>query len=138
MFLIFTVSLGVISADPLPPPGAKELKQLQGQWVFLLGERNGTREKASKDDPKEVLEIRGDKWIFTGQQKGRIIALDSKSIDIKSTEQGDVGQVDRGIYRLTRDTLTFCLYHGNGRKRPTEFTSKDEDTILAVFKRLKP
>jgi uncharacterized protein (TIGR03067 family) len=136
--LLFTASLAVISADPAALGDLKELKQLQGQWVLERGERNGTKTEFDQDEAKLVLEIRKDKWIFTAQEKGTIIAMDSKRLDIKSAEVGRVGQVDEGIYRLAGDTLTICIYQGNGKKRPTEFTSKDEDTILAVFKRLKP
>jgi uncharacterized protein (TIGR03067 family) len=137
MLMVAAVSLAVLSGDPPTPSTSKELKQLQGEWVLQGGEKNGTKLELQPDDPKMVLEIRGDKWIFTGQEKGKIIAMDSKILDIKSLEEGRVGQVDEGIYKLSGDTLTFCIYQGNGKNRPTEFTSKDEDTIVAIFTRLK-
>jgi len=90
------------------------------------------------EEPQIVLEIRENKWIFTGQEKGKIIAMDSRILDIKNSEEGRVGEVDEGIYKLIGDTLTICIYQGNGRNRPTEFTSKNEDTIVAIFSRLKP
>jgi uncharacterized protein (TIGR03067 family) len=138
MLMVTAVSLALLGADPPKPAAPKELKQLQGEWVLQGGERNGTKLELKPDDPKMVLEIRGDKWIFMGQEKGRIIAIDSRNLDTKSSEEGRVGEVDEGIYKLTRDTLTICFYQGKEKNRPTEFASKDKDTILVVLKRSKP
>jgi uncharacterized protein (TIGR03067 family) len=106
--------------------------------VLQGAERNGTKLDFKLDELKIVLEIRENKWIFTGQEKGKIIAMDSRILDIKSSEEGRVGNVDEGIYKLTGDTLTICIYQGDCKNRPTEFESKNGDTILAVFGRLKP
>jgi uncharacterized protein (TIGR03067 family) len=137
MLLTITLSLAVLGADSANLNTSKELMRLQGEWFFRGGERNGLKFEFQSADPEMVLEIKGDKWIFTGQEKGKIIAIDSKTLDIKSSEQGRAGEVDEGIYKLTGDTLTICIYQGNGKKRPTEFESKDEDTRVAVFKRAK-
>jgi uncharacterized protein (TIGR03067 family) len=137
MLMVAAVSLAVLSADPPTPSTSKELKQLQGEWVLQGGEKNGTKLELEPGDPKMVLEIRGDKWIFMGQDKGRIIAIYSRNLDTKSSEDGRVGEVDEGIYKLNGDTLTICYYQGQGKKRPTEFASKDDDTILVVLKRSK-
>jgi uncharacterized protein (TIGR03067 family) len=137
MLMVAAVSLVVSSADPPTLSTSKELKQLQGEWVLQGGEKNGTKLELEQGDPKIVLEIRGDKWIFMGQEKGKIIAIDSRNLDTKSSEEGRVGEVDEGIYKLNGDTLTICYYQGKGKKRPTEFASKDDDTILVVLKRPK-
>jgi uncharacterized protein (TIGR03067 family) len=137
MLMVAAVSLAVLSGDPPTPSTSKELKQLQGEWALQGGERNGTKLELQPDDPKMVLEIRGDKWIFMGQEKGRIIAIDSRNLDTKSSEEGRVGEVDEGIYKLNGDMLTICYYQGKGKNRPTEFASKDDDTMLVVLKRAK-
>lgn len=138
MLMGIALSLAVLGAEAPTTSSPKELKKIQGKWVLEGGERNGTKLDFNLEEPKLVLEIRENKWIFTGQEKGKIIAMDSKILDIKSLEEGRVGQVDEGIYKLTGDTLTICIYQGNGKNRPTEFESKNEDTIVAVFNRLKP
>lgn len=137
MLIGITLSLPVLGADEPTSSGPKELKRIQGEWVLQRIERNGTKSEVDLDEPKMVLEIKENKWIFTGKEKGKIIAMDSRILDIKSLEEGRVGEVDESIYKLTGDTLTFCIYQGNGKNRPTEFASKDEDTIVAVFSRLK-
>ena len=136
MYLVLTVLSAVLVADVTPAPIPKELQQLQGKWVLSQGEKNGTKVEKQEQD-NLVLEIREHKWIFTGQEKATITAIDSKIIDLKSCEQGRVGRVDEGIYKLEGDRLTFCVYQGDGKKRPTEFTSTDDDTVLVVFERLK-
>ncbi len=138
MLIAITLSLAVLGADAPTISGSKELNRIQGKWELQGGEKNSTKLDFKLEQPKMVLEIREDKWIFTGQEKGKIIAMDSRTLDIKSSEVGRVGEVDEGIYKLTGDTLTICIYQGNGKNRPTEFTSKNEDTILVVLKRLKP
>jgi uncharacterized protein (TIGR03067 family) len=127
-----------LGADPPSPSYPKELKRIQGEWVLQGAERNGTKFDFKLDEPKMVLEIRENKWIFTGKEKGEIIAMDSSILDIRSCEEGRAGNVDEGIYKLTGDTLTICIYQGNCKNRPTEFESKNADTILAIFRRIKP
>jgi uncharacterized protein (TIGR03067 family) len=128
-------------SNPLPEPAKKELEKLQGNWVAKEFERHGQR--VDVREANFELEIKGDKWIFTGKEKALIVALDPttdpKCIDLKSVEDGRNGQVDEAIYRIEGDTLTICLYQGNGKSRPTRFeTSPDQpDTILAVFERPK-
>ncbi len=138
MLMGITLSLVVLAAGAPTTLGSKELKRIQGKWVLEGGERNGMKLDFKLEEPQIVLEIRENKWIFTGQEKGKIMAMDSRILDIKSSEEGRVGEVDEGIYKLIGDTLTICIYQGNGRNRPTEFTSKNEDTIVAIFSRLKP
>ena len=105
------------------------------------GARKGTKVDFKDLDPKPMLEINGNKWIFTGKENGEIIAINSKSnpkcLDLKSVEEGRKGQVDEAIYKIDRDTFTICWYQGQGKQRPTEFKTSPEqpDTILMVFKR---
>jgi uncharacterized protein (TIGR03067 family) len=127
--------------SPLPDRARKELDRLQGKWVAKEFGRQG--KKVDVKEQELVLEIKGDKWIFVGKEKGQFIAFDPtadpKCVDLKSIEEGRKGQVDEGIYRLDGDTLTICLHQGSGKTRPTKFeTSPDQpDTILAVFERPK-
>jgi uncharacterized protein (TIGR03067 family) len=128
-------------ADPLSNDGKKELAKLQGEWVFKQAGRNG--KKVELGDATLVLEIKGAKWILTGQEKGEFIAIDPttdpKCFDLKSVEESRKGQVDEGIFKIEGDTLTVCLHQGKERQRPTRFETSPEqpDTILAVFSRAK-
>jgi len=128
-------------ADPLSKGAKKELERFQGEWVLKEGQRYGKKFEVS--DEKLVLEIKGTKWIFTGQEKGEFIALDPttdpKCYDLKSAEEGTKGQVKEGIYKIDGDTLTVCIHEGKEKQRPTRFetTAEQPDTILVVLKKVK-
>lgn len=138
-----------LTAPPEPPKekpfadaAQKELDKLQGKWKAEKLATSTQEHTVPKGDPELVAEIKGRKWIFVGVEKAEIVAIDSstdpKSIDLKSVEKGRNATVDEAIYKLDGDTLTICLYQGEGKKRPTAFdTPKESDTILAVFKRVK-
>ena len=140
MFGVFVVADDK-QADPLPKDAKKELERLQGEWILKSGARAG--EKFEADDTPLVLEIKGVKWIFTGIEKGEIVAVDSKTdpkcFDLKSAEKGRKGQVLEGIYKIDGDALTICIHEGKGKQRPIRFktTPQQPDTILAVFERVK-
>jgi uncharacterized protein (TIGR03067 family) len=127
--------------NPLPERANKELDQLQGRWVAKEFGRYG--KTVDVKDHDLVLEIKGDKWIFAGKEKAVFVDLDPttepKCFDLKSVEEGRMGQVEEGIYRVDGETLTICFYQGSGKSRPTKFeTSPDQpDTILAMFERSK-
>jgi len=137
------LSLLTASADPPSDPNKKELEQLAGEWVMQQVEVKGQKVELKDSDPKMVLEIKDSKWIFTGKEKGEIIALDvnanPKCMDMRSSEEGRKGQVDEAIYKIEGNTLTICLHQGKGKRRPGKFeTSPDDpDTILVVFQRAK-
>jgi uncharacterized protein (TIGR03067 family) len=119
----------------------KELKPFQGTWVLVRGERNGMKVDFTELKEQLILEIKDNKWIFTGADKGRIVAIDPKnnpkSMDIKSIEEGRKGAVDEAIFKFDDDTLTICLNQGMDKKRPTEFKSVESDVIVMVLKRKK-
>src|SRR5262249_29200373 len=104
----------LLAADPLPQSAQKELKLLQGDWELLSGEAKGEKLVSRAGDAKLILTFKGDKWIFTGAEKGIITAIDPKSrpkcMEIKSTEEGKRGKMDHAIYKLEGDILTICLY----------------------------
>jgi uncharacterized protein (TIGR03067 family) len=141
MSLVLVLSFALVGADPLPEVDREELKLLQGEWLARQVERDGKKAEFKEGDTPLVLEIRDTKWIFTGKEKGRIIALDPKAdpkrLDLESVEEGRVGKIEEAVYKLEGDSLTICLYQGSGRRRPTQFKSEDADTILVVFQRVK-
>ena len=137
------LSVFLAGADPMPQPDKKELELLAGEWLVQEIEARGQRYDCKETTPKMILEIKGDKWIFTGQEKGEITALDPKTnpkcMDLRSVEEGRKGQVDEAIYKIEGDVLTICLYQGKGKQRPTRFEASPDlaDTILVVCQRVK-
>jgi uncharacterized protein (TIGR03067 family) len=139
---IFLVTAALIGAEPMSEAAKAELKLLQGKWVVREFGRYGTKVDLA-GEPELLLEIKDTKWIFTGEEKGEIVAIypdgDPKCLDIKSVEERRKGRVDEAIYKLEGDTLTICWHQGKDKKRPGRFeTNADEpDTVLAVFQRVK-
>jgi uncharacterized protein (TIGR03067 family) len=145
---LFTLSLLVSAEDPrdkdLPEPARKDLEKFQGKWKAVKLAGKGMEITVPKDGPELILEFKGRKWVFTGVEKGEIFVIDPgtdpKRLDLRSAEKGRVGVVDEGIYKLDGDTLTICFYQGKPKpmSRPTSFdVPNDEDTVLAVFERVK-
>jgi uncharacterized protein (TIGR03067 family) len=128
-------------ADGLSKDAKKELEKLQGEWVLKEGQRSGT--KFEENDDKLILEIKGGRWFFTGQEKGEFVAIspdaDPKCFDLKSMEPATKGRVHEGIYKIDGDTLTICIHEGKEKNRPGRFgtTADEPNTILTVFKRVK-
>ncbi len=76
MRLMLILSFVLVSAGQLPEAAKKELKLLQGEWVAEQFENY--REKIDFKELGKIylLEIKGNKWIFAGQEKAEIVALD--------------------------------------------------------------
>lgn len=145
MFAAFIgISLITPSAEPpkeLPEAAQKELKRLQGKWKVEKMATDGKEFTPDKED-ELIVEIKGRKWSFTGQEKAEIVLIDTttnpKCLDMKSVEKAREGVVDEGVYELEGDTLKVCWYQGKGKKRPTSFaTPKERDTILCILRRVK-
>lgn len=137
---ILLLTLLLVAADALSDAAQQELKVLQGEWRVVQIEARGLTHKFTDADETDVLEIKGNKWIVSGQQKCEIVALDPKTdpkcLDMKSVKEERKGRVAEYIYRIDGDTLTICWYQGNGKQRPTVFaSSKEAQTVLIVLKR---
>ena len=107
--------------------------QLQGEWVVTSAEVAGKKSDGLKD---KKLVLKGDKWTppSGGTLKFKIdAAKNPKQVDLMTDAGGDE-QTWPGIYKIDGDTLTFCRSAGPGGKRPTEFRSGPEATLM-VFKR---
>lgn len=143
------VALGlVMSAEPpkdkekeLPEAAKKEVAKLQGKWKGVKVAAKGREFEFGADDPEFIGEFKDRKWTLNGVDKAEIVALDPttdpKCFDLKSLEKARNGAVDEAIYKLDGDTLTICLYGGEGKKRPTGFgVPEGEGTVLMVLKRV--
>ena len=142
--MVLTIGLVIVSSVQSAEKvlDKAELKKLQGRWVVQSKETSEGKHFLTEKDEKEILEIDGVKWIFTGVEKGKITAIDPtakpKRLDIVSVEPGDAGTVYLAIYTLKGDTLTVCMPLGEVDRRPKNFDSPPQPgTGLIVFHRLK-
>jgi uncharacterized protein (TIGR03067 family) len=127
--------------NPLSAAAKQELEKLQGKWRVVKLAGKGMEQILTPNDPELIGEFKGRKWIFTGVDKGEIVALDPekkpKCIDIKRLEAGRPDTIDEAIYKIEGDTLTICLYQGKGKNRPADFDiPKVNDIVLAEFQRV--
>jgi uncharacterized protein (TIGR03067 family) len=141
-FVGIFATLVIAGASDLSGPAGKELRLLQGEWLLRRIEANGNKIERADDEAKIVMKIKGDKMLVEGEAKVAIVAIDPstnpKCMDLKILDKGRDGRVDEAIYKIEGDTLTICVYLGQGRQRPLNFeTPKQADTILVVLKRVK-
>jgi RNA polymerase sigma-70 factor (ECF subfamily) len=145
------VAQGVAIQSPGDPEGrvlAKvDLELMQGPWARISTEIRG--HKTFYDEPRPVLMVRGDGFIFGTDRGGKPLDPERvelhpkqmpKAIDLTPGETGGPlkGKTYPGIYKLEGDTLTLCLSIKPGSERPTKFATKDTDWVLDVYKRSKP
>ena len=143
--LVATMVFFASGADPEPKLSAeaqKELQKLEGKWKVQKLASAGQELTPGPQDREVIGEFKGGKWIFMGQDKGVVVALDlttkPRCMDLKSLEKGRGDAVDEAIYEIDGETLKICFYQGKGKQRPTSFdVPKEKNTILAVLKRVK-
>ena len=101
---------------------AKDLKKLQGEWIFKGVERTTT------------YTVKGNEYTFDFMGKPSKVtfkidaAKEPKHIDLT----GPRGTVRMGIYKLEGDTLIICT--GNSA-RPTDFKAIQGESGMMVWKR---
>jgi uncharacterized protein (TIGR03067 family) len=137
-----TVCLALfVPAAPLPKAAEKELRELQGKWaVVRLVAKDGAVEYEEGD--RYILEFRGRKWIFDGQESAEITAIDPSTdpicLDTKSLEKQTKEKEQEAVYKREGDTLRIAWYSGKGKQRPTGFDKPtDPDTLVITLKRVK-
>jgi len=124
----------------------KDLKRFQGSWTVVKWEEKGkplAEEKLKKLDVKLV--VKGDKYEerVDGklEEEGKLKLDPSKkpaAIDLSIASGKDKGKNQRGIYELKGDTLRFRFARPGDERRPTTFTTKeDEEGGVMTFRRDK-
>ncbi len=122
----------------------KDPDALQGTWRVESFTQDG--QEAPAELAKEIIFTFKDKK-YTITMKGKemetgTIKLDPdkkpKTIDLGIISGDDKGKKQLGIYKLEKDTFTFCMAHPGATDRPTKLEStKESATIMSVMKREK-
>jgi uncharacterized protein (TIGR03067 family) len=139
-FLVTFVSFTAAGADNAKEKAIQqERERLQGKWKLTSVERDGKARPLGFDF---FVVIKNDKW--TTEKKETDVPTfqidptqNPKTIDITMTGlKGDGGKdlVEKGIYKLDKDTLTICISEPIGEPRPKEFKST-EGHVIRVYKR---
>jgi uncharacterized protein (TIGR03067 family) len=117
----------------------KELSRLQGTWMLVAADVEGTKTPREKIQRMKVV-IEGDH--YTLHFGGHVLAKDIRfQIDATRSPKSvdDVledGKVIRGIYQLDGDTLYSCMAEV-GKDRPTDFVARaGSGHTLRVFRRV--
>lgn len=134
MFLLLPAAL--LRADDAP----KGDKALDGDWEVKSALRGGKEPPA--DAPKLSVSIQGEAVtmkIGASTVKATFKAYPDKkpkAYDMTPEDGPHKGETIKGIYEVTGDELRVC-HGGPGQDRPTEFSGKDDDKFLVVWKRVK-
>lgn len=123
----------------------KELKALQGKWKTVSLEVMGKALPEDKvPDFTFVIATDGKATGHTpqGDFRARIAVnpmKDPKTIDNVHESGEQKGKKQYGIYKLEGDKLTVCMTPPDSAEadRPKDFSSKDTDNVVFVFKRIK-
>jgi uncharacterized protein (TIGR03067 family) len=143
---LLALSLAAPAEPPkeLPVAAKKELKALEGKWRILMV-RHPDRE-APRDDDGEVFEFKGHAIDFAdGSGAGEVVELDPetdpKCLDFKMSKGFGVlktGATFESSFELDGDTLTWAVYVGRGKYRPTTLDKPAvEGVMVVVLKRVK-
>ena len=129
----------------LPEAAKKELRSLEGKWrvaKFLHSDRETT---PGEGDDAVVVEFKGNTIDFAGSATGVVVELDPatdpKCLDFKALVGSGVfkkGSTYESVYKLDGDVLTWAVYVGRGKNRPTAFDKPtDAGVMVMVLNRVK-
>jgi uncharacterized protein (TIGR03067 family) len=142
---LLALSLAAPTEPPKELPAAqKELKALEGKWQ-IVRMLFSDREVPDHDDG-EVFEFKGHAIdIAGGSGAGGVVELDPetdpKCLDFKTSK--GFGVLKKGVtfessYKIDGDTLTWAVYVGRGKYRPTTLDKPTvEGVMVMVLKRVK-
>jgi uncharacterized protein (TIGR03067 family) len=147
--LVLTAAVGgtALAETPKELSGAarRELRILEGKWRvvrFLHSDRETT---SGTGDDEVVVKFKGDTIDFAGSAAGAVVELDPatdpKCLDFKALVGSGVfkkGSTYESVYKLDGDVLTWAVYVGRGKNRPTAFDKPtDAGVMVMVLNRVK-
>jgi uncharacterized protein (TIGR03067 family) len=145
--LLFPVLACIAAANFVQTDDAKkELKQLEGTWKIVSGEKGGKPAPPGELDALRLI-FSGDKLTVQisagGKEDKKVASLKidptkkPKHLDITPDDGPEKGKTMSGIYQMDGKNLKLCLNEG-GQERPTEFASPEASRIMIlVLERLK-
>ena len=120
-------------------PAATDSARMQGTWVMLSGVTSGTPLPVeSVREIRRVANGREVKVMWEREPFYRVTvtlnpAASPKEIDYLLLDGPFAGEIQRGIYSISGDTLRFC-FSRPGDPRATDFTTvSDDGRILTVW-----
>lgn len=140
--IVLAISFGALAA-PAPKESKSDASKFEGTWTFTSWEHAG---RVLPDEARDTARwsVDGDKYNFEiqGVKEVGTIKLDSSkkpaTIDLNISEGTDKGKSQLGIYKIEKDTITFCFARPGVSERPTEFSTTEENNqILVTIKRTK-
>ena len=109
---------------------------MQGKWKLQWLEIDGSRRDPTDEEKEKRLVVEGDKMAF-GDTKFSFVCnskTDPKLFDVKLMESPEKERLFEGLYKLEKDALTLCVFLDDegGRRRPTEFGTKEGSNLVLV------
>lgn len=143
-WLIGLVACFLLAAVPRVCTPTRDIEKMQGTWIILSVETNGTRmgSKELQDAPGE-LTLNGNHYLL---KFGEIIntgtfKLESenspRAINVIPGDGPNKGRLFPGIYTIEGDLMKTCFNVGGG-ERPTAFTTKDQPDWVVVEQKRWP
>ena len=116
----------------LAKPGLSDSARMQGTWVMLSGATSGTpvpvefvREMRRVAKGREVR-VSWEKELYFWATVTLNPAANPKEVDYLLLDGPNAGEIQRGIYSISGDTLRFC-FSRPGAARATDFTTVADD-----------
>jgi uncharacterized protein (TIGR03067 family) len=140
--LLFVAANLSFAGDDAKNGGKKLVKELQGEWKIVSGQKNGEDVPDQLKDSVTVV-FEGDKMFVrdaSGANKDEMtFTIDPKakpvSIDL---EQKRESKKFEGILELKGDVLKLCIHQGAVASRPSEFAAPaGSEKVFAELKRVK-
>lgn len=136
--LLIGVSIPLLAADFPKDAPTKDIDKIQGTWVILSVETNGSLVRGdNRQDAAGELTLNGNQYTL---KLGEIVntgtfRLDSertpKAVDVIPGDGPNRGRTFPGIYTIEGDIMKSCFNVGGG-KRPTEFATQGHPDFVVV------
>jgi uncharacterized protein (TIGR03067 family) len=129
-----------VPSKELPEAAKKELRALEGKWRVVKFVHSDRETTPGEGDDAVVVEFKDNTIDFAGSSTCVVAdldpATDPKCLDFKGPFKKDM--IYESVYKRDGDTLTWAVYHGQGKNRPTAFDKPtDAGVMVMVLTRVK-